>query len=62
MKFLKKIFDTEYKELEKFKKLANQVIALDEEYSNLTDEELKNKTIEFKERLKNGETLDDIKI
>ena len=62
MKFLKKIFDTEYKELEKFKKLASQVIALDEEYSNLTDEELKNKTIEFKERLKNGETLDDIKI
>ena len=41
MKFLKKIFNTEYKELEKFKKLANEVISLDDEYSKLTDEELK---------------------
>ena len=62
MKFLKKIFNTEYKELEKFKKLANEVISLDDEYSKLTDEELKHKTIEFKERLNNGETLDDIKV
>ena len=30
MKFLKKIFDHEYKELESFKKIADQVIALDE--------------------------------
>ncbi len=62
MKLLKKLFDTEYKELEKFKKVANQVIALDEEYTKLTDEELKAKTTEFKERLKNGETLEDIKV
>jgi preprotein translocase subunit SecA len=62
MKLLKKIFDTEYKELEKFKKIANQVVALDEEYTKLTDEELKAKTQEFKDRLKNGETLDDIKV
>ena len=60
MKFLKKLFDHEYKELDKFSTLADKVIALDEEMSNLTDEELKNKTVEFKERLKNGETLDDI--
>jgi len=62
MKFFKRIFDTEYKELEKFKKIANQVIALDEEYSKLTDEELKSKTEEFKSRLENGETLEDIKV
>mgnify|MGYP002618633840 CR=1 FL=1 len=60
MKFLKKLFDHEYKELDKFSTLADKVIELDEEMSKLTDEELKNKTVEFKERLKNGETLDDI--
>ena len=35
-------------------------MALDEEYSKLTDTELQNKTEEFKERLNNGETLEDI--
>lgn len=60
MKFLKKLFDHEYKELESFKKIADQVIALDEETSKLTDEELKGKTEEFKNRLANGETLEDI--
>ncbi len=62
MKLFKKIFNHEYKELEKFKDIANQVIALDEEYSKLTDQELKNKTKEFKIRLENGETLEDIKV
>ena len=62
MKFLKRIFDHEYKELEKFKKIANEVINLEEQYSKLTDDELKNKTIEFKKRLSEGETLEDIKI
>ena len=62
MKFFKKIFDHEYKELEKFKEQANQIMAKDEEMSKLSDEELKNKTAEFKERLNNGETLEDILI
>ena len=62
MKFLKKLFDHEYKELEKFKQQADLIVAKDEEYSKLSDEQLKNKTIEFKERLKNGETLEDILI
>ena len=62
MKFLKRIFDHEYKELEKFKKIADEIDALDEEYSKLSDEELKNKTIEFKKRLEDGETLEDIKV
>ena len=60
MKFLKKLFDHEYKELEKFKEQANLIVAKDEEMSKLSDEQLKNKTKEFKERLKNGETLEDI--
>ena len=60
MKFLKKLFDHEYKELEKFKVQANLVLEKEEEISKLTDEELKGKTNEFKERLKNGETLEDI--
>ena len=62
MKLLKKLFNHEYKELEKFKKIANDVIKLDEEYSKLTDEELKAKTSEFRRRLSEGETLEDIKV
>ena len=62
MNLLKKLFNYEYRELEKFKSIANEVIALDEEYSKLTDKKLKNKTKEFKERLANGETLEDIKV
>ena len=43
MKILKKIFDHEYKELEKFKELANQVEQLDSKMAELTDKQLKNK-------------------
>ena len=55
-----KIFAHEYKELKRFNRLADQIMELDEEMSKLTDEELQHKTVEFKERLANGETLDDI--
>ncbi|MBE6144507.1 MAG: preprotein translocase subunit SecA [Firmicutes bacterium] len=60
MKFFKKLFDHEYKQLEKFKKQADQIMELDGIMSKLTDEELKGKTEEFKNRLKNGETIEDI--
>ena len=60
MNILKKIFDHEYKELRKFNNIANQVMSLEEEYSKLTDTELQNKTQEFKDRLRDGETLEDI--
>ena len=40
--------------------LVDKIESLDTTMQNLSDEELKNKTVEFKERLKNGETLDDI--
>ena len=60
MNFFKKLFNHEYKQLELFKKQADKVIALEDEMSKLSDEELKGKTEEFKNRLKNGETLEDI--
>ena len=60
MNLLRRLFDHEYKELRRFTALADKIIALDEEYSKLTDTELQSKTEEFRERLKKGETLDDI--
>jgi preprotein translocase subunit SecA len=60
MNILKKLFDHEYKELRRFNIIANKVMELDEEYSKLSDTELQNKTEEFRARLRNGETLDDI--
>ena len=62
MKLLKKLFNHEYKELERFKKIADEVVALDSEYSKLSDKKLKAKTKEFQDRLANGETLEDIKV
>ena len=41
-------------------KIADQVMALDDEYSALTDEELKAKTVEFKDKIVDGASLDDI--
>ena len=60
MGLFKKLFDHEYKQLKKFRKLADEIVALDEEMQKLTDTELKAKTEEFKNRLNNGETVDDI--
>ena len=60
MNIFKRLFDHEYKELKKFSALADKIEALDEEYQKLSDYELKAKTDEFKRRLKEGETLDDI--
>ena len=55
-----KVFDHEYKELKRFEQIADKIDALEEEYKKLSDKDLKNKTNEFKERLANGETLEDI--
>ncbi len=60
MNILRRLFDHEYKELKRFGALADSIEALSSEYSELSDEKLKAKTNEFKERLVNGETLDDI--
>ena len=60
MNFLKRLFDQDYRELKKFSVIADKIEELEEEYSKLSDYELKAKTDKFKNRLENGETLDDI--
>ena len=60
MGILKKLLDSEYKELKRFDKLADEIISLEDSMANLKDEDFKIKTNEFKERLSKGETLDDI--
>ena len=60
MNLFKSIFDYETKELKKIDKLVSQIEALDEDMQKLKDVEFKAKTEEFKKRLENGETLDDI--
>ncbi len=61
MSLLKKLFgDYSTKEIKRIKGLKDKVIALEEEYSTLTDEQLQMKTSDFRQRLAGGETLDDI--
>ncbi len=61
MGLMEKIFgDLNVKEVKKIGKIVDKVEALDEQMQALTDEELKAKTFEFKERVRNGENLDDI--
>ena len=48
------------KELKRIKPLQQKVLSYEEEYKALSDEELRHKTDEFKERLSAGETLDDL--
>lgn len=48
------------KEIKRILPLQQKVLGLEEEYRQLSDEELKGKTAEFKERLSKGETLDNI--
>ncbi len=62
MSLIKKLVDTEYKELKRFNKIADEIESLDETYSKMSNEELQGKTKEFKERLNKGETLEDIKV
>ncbi len=58
----KKLFDLGRKEIKKLEKTADQIIALESEFKALSDADLQNKTNEFKERLANGETLEDLLI
>ena len=48
------------RELKKIEPIKEKVLAMDEEYSKLSEAELKGKTKEFKERLSDGESLDSI--
>lgn len=61
MKLIEKIFGTHSeRELKRIEPIVDQIESFDEAMQKLTDEELKAKTTEFKERLEKGETLDDI--
>ena len=61
MGFLNKLFgNTSDKEIKRIQPLVDRVLDLDEDMQKLSDEQLRNKTTEFKERLANGETLDDL--
>ena len=56
----KKIFDHEYKELNKFKVIADKVMDLDNKYSKLSDDKLKAMTDKLKKRLNSGESIDEL--
>ncbi len=60
MGLFKKLFNSEYKELKRFETIADKIVELDEEMQKLADADFSKKTESFKERLKNGETLDDV--
>ena len=61
MGFLEKLFGTySEREVKKLQSIADKIEALDESMQKLTNEELQAKTLEFKERIKNGESLDSI--
>jgi len=61
MGLLDKVFGTySEREVKRVMPLVDKIEALDAEYQKLSDEELKNKTTEFKKRFENGETLDDL--
>jgi len=60
MGLFKKLLNSEYKELKRFKSIADEIVLLDEEMQKLKDKDFSKKTEEFKKRLNNGETLDDI--
>jgi len=55
------IGDPNKKEIQRLQKIVSDINQIEEKYQNLSETELKAKTNEFKERLKKGETLDDIR-
>jgi preprotein translocase, secA subunit len=57
---LKKIIENDKGEIRKLEKMADKVMSYEDEMAALTDEELQAKTVEFKERYANGETLDQL--
>ncbi len=60
MGLIRNLFDTEYKELKRFGRIADEIMNLDEEMTKLSDDDLKAKTEEFKKELESGKTLDDL--
>ena len=61
MGLFEKLFGTRsQRELKKIQPTVDKILALEEPYKNLSEEALRGKTAEFKERLARGETLDDL--
>lgn len=60
VQFLKSLFDTDRQTLKRYNGVVDQIEGMAEEYSNLSDEQLKAKTPELKSRLEKGESLDDL--
>ncbi|RLD15131.1 MAG: preprotein translocase subunit SecA [Caldiserica bacterium] len=60
MRLFKNIFNSEQKELKRLRTIVEKVNSLEESIKDLSNEELARKTTEFKNRLKNGESLNDI--
>ena len=56
-----KLFGTRSeREIKKLKPTLDKILALEEEYKKLSEEELRGKTAQFKARLAEGESLDDL--
>ena len=59
---LKKIFDGNERQLKELRPTVEQIEALEKGFESLSDSDLKNKTTELKQRVENGETLDDVMV
>ncbi|MBM3176326.1 MAG: preprotein translocase subunit SecA, partial [Chloroflexi bacterium] len=60
LKWLASLTDSNEKEIKRLQPTINQINSLEPDFQKLSDAELRAKTVEFKSRLKDGETLDDL--
>ena len=61
MNLIKTIFGTKNeRDLKRMQPLVEQINEFEKSYQSLTDDQLKGKTVEFKERVAQGESLDDL--
>jgi preprotein translocase subunit SecA len=60
LKTLKRLLDPNERQVKKYFQIADQIDGMEESIASLSDDELRGKTVEFKERLSKGESLDDL--
>ena len=60
MGFFSKLFDPTVGEIKRLQKIVDKIDSFEEAHKNLTDTQLREKTVEFRKRLQDGETLDDL--
>ena len=60
MGFFSKLFDPSAGEIKRLNKIVDKIDSFEEAHKALSDEQLRGKTVEFRERVKNGESLDDL--